>query len=126
MRLAKSSVSSDSAAPAAGDIVGFQPLGSYVRWHCVQLTAADISRGWHSTILGQFETHFIAMASPSGMAMFATDFSGGSASLYFSAATARYAPGFMILIGALACYAPSEPVALLAGDPTSHNQIAPR
>ena len=74
-------------------------------------TAADVSRGWHSTILAQFETLFIAMESPSGMAMFATDFSGLAACLYFSPATAKYAPG--------------EPITLLAGDPNGRSQIPP-
>jgi integrase len=35
-----------------------------VHWHQVQLTAADISRGWHATILEEFETVFVAMHSP--------------------------------------------------------------
>jgi hypothetical protein len=94
-----------------------------VRWHCVKLTSPDISRGWHSAILAQFETFFVALESPSGMAMFATDFSGAGACLYFSPVTAQYAPGFMTLIRASACDAPSEPVALLAGDPNSRSQI---
>ncbi len=96
-----------------------------MRWHCVKLTAADISRGWHSAILAQFETYFVAMGSPADMAMFCTDFSDTDACLYFSPATARYAPGFITLIRAMACEAPSESVALLAGDPNAHRQVQP-
>jgi hypothetical protein len=97
-----------------------------VRWHCVKLTGADISRGWHSTILAQFETFFVAMDSPSSMAMLATDFSGAAACLYFSPATALHAPAFLTLVRAMACEAPSEPVVLLAGDPKYRDEIPPR
>jgi hypothetical protein len=68
-----------------------------VRWHCVKLTAADISRGRHSTILAQFETYFIGVGSPPEMAMFSTDFSGASACLYFSPATTLCAQRFVTL-----------------------------
>jgi hypothetical protein len=94
-----------------------------VHWHQVQLTAADISRGWHATILEQFETVFVAVKSPKDMAMFATDFTDLTAYLYFSPATAVHATGFLRLVRAIPCKAPSERVTLLAGDPDSYNQI---
>jgi hypothetical protein len=94
-----------------------------VHWHQVQLTAADISRGWHATILEQFETVFVAMGSPESMAMFATDFTDLAAYLYFSPATALHAAGFLRFIRAIPCKAPSEPVAFLAGDPNARSQI---
>lgn len=97
-----------------------------MRWHCVKLTSADVSRGWHSTILAQFETFFVAMGSPSGMAMLATSFSGAAACIYFSPATALHSPGFLTLVTAMACDAPSEPVVLLAGDPMYRNEMPPR
>jgi hypothetical protein len=94
-----------------------------VHWHRVQLTAADISRGWHATILEQFEIVFVAMRSPKDTAMFATDFTHLVAYLYFSPATAMHAAGFLRLVRAIPCKAPSEPVTLLAGDPNTPSRI---
>jgi hypothetical protein len=96
-----------------------------VHWHQVQLTAADISRGWHATILEQFETVFVAIRSPKDMAMFATDFSDLAAYLYFSPATAVHAAGFLRLVRAIPCKAPGEPVTWLAGDPKGCSQLPP-
>jgi hypothetical protein len=97
-----------------------------VHWHRVQLTAGDISRGWHATILEQFETVFVAMRAPKDMAMFASDFTHLAAYLYFSPATAVHADGFLRLVRAIPCKAPSEPVTLLAGDLKTAEQILPR
>ncbi len=96
-----------------------------MHWHQVQLTAADISRGWHATILDQFETTFAALPSPTDMAMFTTDFTSPAAYLYFSPATALHAAAFLRLIRANPCKAPSEPVTLLSGDPNTPQTDTP-
>jgi hypothetical protein len=92
-------------------------------WHCLELSSGDIVRGSHAALLAQFETFFVAMEAPSGMAMFTTGLIGTNAYLYFSPATARWAQAFLTKIRATPCEPPSHPLAQLAGDPGAFEKM---
>ena len=94
------------------DLLSF-PDTSRAKWHCIQLSEAELLDAVHEIIADAFEHAYIKAHRPIAMTLWMAFMSDGGARLYLSPGSIRHSAALIDTYAAESCAAPSRPPHLL-------------